>query len=218
MYLVVSSTRMELEPVMARQHDPELVGFLTTGVGPVEAAASLAGYLASHDQRQISAVVNIGLGGAYASSGLDLLDLCLAEQEFFGDIGICLENTIECLDPAFSPPLRFNLDPELLATAGQIITSAGFTTCIGNFVTVAAASGTVIRGSYLRDKFRAICENMEGAAVARVCQRFSVPCLEIRCISNLVIDRSEQCWRTEAAVAKGGAAVNALLEGLTNVC
>ena len=43
---------------------------------------------------------------------------------------------------------------------------------------------------------------MEGAAVARVCEKFSLPLLEIRCISNMVEDREVGRWKIQEACVK----------------
>jgi futalosine hydrolase len=41
---------------------------------------------------------------------------------------------------------------------------------------------------------------MEGAAVAMVCNTFKVPCVELRCISNMVEDRDTANWMLEDAI------------------
>jgi futalosine hydrolase len=214
MYLVVASTKMELEPVAALCRDSAGFDFLLSGVGPVEAAINLTEYLARVEPDHISAVINIGLAGGYPDAGVSPLAICLAEKEVFGDIGICLDERIDALDHSFSPPLEFKLNRQLLTAAANHLRDAGFDYHCGNFVTVSSACGTISRSEYMRDKFEAICENMEGAAVARVCQKFSLPCLELRCVSNMVVDRDDQQWQTQEAVAGCSAAVQAVLEGL----
>lgn len=214
MYLVVASTRMELEPLTAIFRDFAGFDVLLSGVGPVESAVNLTEYLASLETGHISAVINVGLAGAYPDSGISPLAICLAEKEVFGDIGVCMADRIDELDSSFAPPLEFKMNCELLTAAANSLHGSGFKYHLGNFVTVSAACGTISRSRYLRDKFQAICENMEGAAVARVCQKFSLPCLELRCVSNMVVDRSDQHWQTKEAIARCCAAVRAVLEGL----
>ena len=215
MLLVVSATKNELEPLQAVSRDLDKhLRFLLSGVGPIETALKLTEYLAAGEQQKPSAVINIGLAGAYPDTGLELLDICLAENEFFGDLGINISEKIEPLDCSFAPPTEFALDHQLLAVAGRSLERAGVKYRTGNFVTVSSTSGTVARGRYLQDKFQAICENMEGAALARVCQNFALPCLEIRCISNMVIDRGDQRWLTAEAAAACSQAVKIVLEGL----
>ena len=43
---------------------------------------------------------------------------------------------------------------------------------------------------------------MEGAAVAMVCKTFNTPCVELRCISNMVEDRNTADWMLEDAIDK----------------
>lgn len=214
MYLIVASTGMELEPLTNLYRDAAGVGFLLSGVGPVESAINLTEYLAGVEPSYISAVINIGIAGGYPDAGIDPLAICLAETEVFGDLGICMESGIDQLDASFAPPLEFTFDHQLLASAANCLREAGVQCHLGNFVTVAAACGTIDRSRYLRDKFGAICENMEGAAVARVCQKFSLPCLELRCVSNMVVDRDEQQWQAKEAVARCCAAVQLVLKRL----
>ena len=71
-----------------------------------------------------------------------------------------------------------------------------------NFVTVNCCSGTNERGEFLRKKHDAGCENMEGAAVVMACQNFNIPCIELRCISNMVEDRDTTKWQLSGAIGK----------------
>jgi len=205
---------MELEPIAARFSNADQIDFLLAGVGPVESAMNLTEHLTRLKPGLISGVINIGLAGAYPQSGPDLHDICLAEKEVFGDIGISLAESIAPLDSSFAPPGEFILDSDLFSGAANLLTGAGLKFHRGTFVTVAAASGLLSRGNYLRAKFGAICENMEGAAVARVCQKFALPCLELRCISNMVVDRQEQHWSVKEAVAICAQAAHVVIEGL----
>ncbi len=61
----------------------------------------------------------------------------------------------------------------------------------GVFLTVSACTGNIKRAKFLERKFKAICENMEGFAIAKSAQIFNVPTTEIRSISNIVTDRSD---------------------------
>ena len=150
MFLIVSATKTELDPLqsLTLEHNDHL-RFLLSGVGPVETALNLTEYLACSGREEISAIINIGLAGAYPDSGLELLDICLAENEFFGDIGIYVSEGIIPLDSSFAPPAEFALDHELLALASNSLEKAGIKHLSGNFVTVSSVSGTTDRGKYL---------------------------------------------------------------------
>lgn len=216
MLLLVTATEAELSPLTAAGL-PAGCATLLSGVGPVEATLSLSRHLAALD-RPPAALVNFGLAGGYPDTGLELLDLCLAEREYLGDLGVVLGEKILPLNPEFAPPLEFAGDPSLGDRAASLLSRAGLRARRGNFVTVSGTSGTLGRSRYLRDRFQAICENMEGAALARVCQVHGLPFLELRCVSNLVLDRDQQVWRASEAMALCGQALSRIAGGLADGC
>ena len=124
----------------------------------------------------------IGIGGAYPSSGLDIGDIAVAEKELYGDEGLMVKNGFFTMKeilgypendfPMFVPKKMRN----------SIVK--------GNFVTVSTCTGTLERGKEIEKKFNAICENMEGAAIAHICSLSGIPVSEIRGISNIIEDRT----------------------------
>ena len=146
----------------------------------------------------------------------ELLDICLAEREVLGDLGICLGDRIEPIaGRELRPPDTFSMNPGITGSGRQgTCCRHGFPDCTGTFVTVSCASGTARRGEMLARQHQGLCENMEGAAVARVCQEFGLPCLELRCISNLVEDRDTGRWQLQQACRKAGEATALVLAHL----
>jgi futalosine hydrolase len=202
MLLLVAATEGEIAPVRKALGQRDDVVFLVTGVGPLETTMHLTQLLARNAQK-IALVLNIGIAGAYLDSGPQLLDLCLAERESLGDFGICGNGEIIPFDRSdLQPPVQFDLRNPLLQTAAATLARHNMHHSKGNFVTVQCTSGTTARGLLLRDRYQAICQHMEGAAVARVCAEFKLPCLEMRCVSNLVEDRDVSKWRLAAAIEK----------------
>ncbi len=51
--------------------------------------------------------------------------------------------------------------------------------------------------------------------MARVCEQFSLPCLEVRCVSNMVEDRNRGNWKLGQACAEAGRAAAAIVKALT---
>jgi futalosine hydrolase len=134
----------------------------------------------------------IGVAGAYASSGLAIGDIVIGEKEIYGDEGLLLETGLQTLNTIGLPAAvigtvrYFNEFPlhvpeELRGHRHK-----------GAFVTISACTGTLKRGREIETKFGALCENMEGAAVAHVCLLNNVPAAEIRGISNVIADRAEK--------------------------
>lgn len=149
-----------------------------TGVGKTNAAVSA---LLTFQNFPVSKAVLSGIAGAYPLSGLNVGDIAVAEREIFADEGLL----INCEDSETSFVFINNEDfqlyiPEFLKNLRR-----------GTFLTVSACTGNLNRAKFLEKKFNAICENMEGAAIAKVAKIYEIPLLEIRSISNIVTDRTE---------------------------
>lgn len=202
MILIAAATENEIKPLRHFLTGKDQVEVFITGVGPVVTAASLSRHLTLHGSK-IDAVWNIGVAGAYADAGVNMLDICLARQEILGDFGICLQSEIASFPPGLdSTGKSFDLKSDMAALLKKIMSEQKIICKEVNFVTVNCCTGTTKRGEYLRQKFDAGCENMEGAAVAIVCQNHNIPCVELRCISNMVEDRDKTRWRLSDAVEK----------------
>ncbi len=219
MILALAATEIEISPLRRSLEggDARAVTFIT-GVGPVEAAVRLTRFL-SRERGAVTAAVNFGVAGGYIPAtgerGPGILDLYLAETEVFGDMGICYPDRIEPLPEDLTGKPCFSMDRGFLDRAVAICTGLGIEVKIGRFVTVAGISATTKRGAMLGGRLRGQCENMEGAAVARVCEDFALPLLELRCISNLVQDRDLARWRLQEACDKAAWAAAAIITNLT---
>jgi futalosine hydrolase len=177
-----------------------------SGVGKVNAAAAVALLL---DRFHPSLLVNCGCGGAYAASGLELGHLAIASSESYGDEGVETPDGWQDLDAMGIPLVSregsrcFNEIPLSLTAAERAVRLAealGVPCRRGKFVTVSTCSGTAARGRELGNRFNAICESMEGAAVAHMALLWGVTCLEVRGISNRVEDRDLSTWDLQGAV------------------
>ncbi len=176
------------------------------GIGKANAAAAATCLIERHQPERI---IVTGCGGAYAGSGLSVGDLAVASDELFGDEGtVTSEGWLDMRQmglPLFSEGGRswYNTIPlarHETEKIMQLADSHGLHLARGRFVTVSCCSGTRARGLELARRYQAVCENMEGAAVALVALRYGIPCLEIRGISNLVDDRDMSRWEIDRAV------------------
>lgn len=210
MLLLICSTENEYaELVKAGFADNEQMTCHVCGVGPVETTLALSSLL-SDTKNFFSQVILFGVGGAYRGSGLGLLDICVANQEILGDLGFCQgEGTQPFENVPFAPPHIFPLASVFLSRCQEILSSQRVPFRTGSFVTVSSASSTLRRGDFFFDRYGAICENMEGAAAARVCQHYSMPFFELRAISNIVEDRDQSTWQVQKAATR--AAISTVL-------
>lgn len=218
MILVVAATQMEMNALTAYS---EILGAKTNtlvcGVGPVEAAVRIGRYLCQQ-RNPVSLVVNFGIGGAYLrrQSQANMLDVCLATSEVLGDFGICLGEQMEYFSEQMVGLYRLALDEGWLETARKILEKHGHSVCCGDFVTVNSVSGSAVRGSVMAEAWNGLCENMEGAALARVLAEYRIPLIECRVISNMVVDRDRAAWEMEKACAKAGTVASLLVTELSS--
>jgi len=212
MLLIVTATDLEMAPIDRRLAGQSGWTPLVAGIGCLETAVCLTRFLSRNNT--IRAIINCGVAGAFVGAGPGLLDICLAETETLPEAGVLLADGVHPLD-TIRMPTQFVLDPTLLSTAMTTLVASGVNVWSGPFVSVLAVSGTLARGNELRSRHGALCENMEGAAVARVAQAFSIPCLEVRAVSNMVEDRDVSAWRLPEAIERCAEAVASLLPGLS---
>jgi futalosine hydrolase len=194
---------------------------IETGMGAVNTAQALTAALESS---RPTIVLQVGIGGAYTRSGLQVGDLAIASEEAYGDLGVVTPDGWQDADVIGIPVLRsgddfynrFPVDAELSVSAEQALLDADWPDGKpeirrGPFVTVQRCSGTKSVGDELADRFGAICESMEGAAAAHICKLYGVRFLEIRGISNQVVDRDLSAWAIPQAAERSQQAVLAFL-------
>lgn len=205
-------------------HDHPVV-LSVSGMGKVNAAHAATRLILDHAP---SCIANIGIGGAYPSSGLAVGDIAVAEQEIYGDEGVLLKDGFHGADFIGIPLLKKggkkffntfrpdNVLAEKAVRAAQLVTcySSLVTVAKGCFLTVSTCTGTKKRARELEERFGAICENMEGAAIAHVCSLYDVPFIEMRSISNIVQDRDRSRWNIKLAAENCQEAALALIRGL----
>lgn len=176
------------------------------GVGKINAAAATAVMI---DRYQPQLVINTGCAGAYIGSGLVVGNLAVASEEVLADDGVITADGWKDLRHMNLHSIEqgglscYNLLPlsrHASEKAMQLADYYGVFLMRGRFATVSTCSGTGKNGNELSQRWNAMVESMEGAAVAQVCLRCGVDCLEIRGISNLVEERDLKKWDIPLAV------------------
>jgi futalosine hydrolase len=171
-----------------------------SGIGKVNAAVATTLLL---ERFSPGLIINIGCGGAYRESGLQVGSLAVATAEVYGDEGVLTVDGWHSLELIGIPSVErkgnrysneFPLSMQAAGRVFQFASSLGLPVKRGKFITVSTCSGTTHRGDELCRRFGGICENMEGAAIAHVSLLYDTPCLEVRGISNMVEDRDISKW------------------------
>ncbi|MBI4839039.1 MAG: futalosine hydrolase [Nitrospirae bacterium] len=198
---------------------------MNTGIGKVNAAHSATALVGHYP---LKCIINSGAGGAYPHSGLGVGDIAVASKEIYGDEGVMSPSGWKDLREIGIPAVQagkkkffneFPLNKKLLHLAVHFaINAVRNKRCTkiksGNFVTVSSVTGVHKRALELGKRFNAICENMEGAAIAHVCAMYKIPMLEIRGISNIAGVRDKRKWNLKLASENCQNAVLEIIAGL----
>ncbi|NYE42233.1 futalosine hydrolase [Streptomyces fulvorobeus] len=184
---------------------------LAGGAGPAAAAASAAFALAAATV-PYALVVSAGIGGGFPPAPPG--SLVVASAVVAADLGA---ETPDGFVPVTG--LGFGRD-RYVPPASLVRTVASATGAVsGEILTVSTVTGSAARAEALLAAHPgAVAEAMEGAGVAEAAERFGVPVLELRAVSNAVGPRDRAAWRIgEALSALTGAfgKIAPVLEGWT---
>lgn len=212
--------RIGRKPAWTGRLDGVEVVLLPGGMGKTNAAHALTALL---ETQPVRGVIGFGIAGAYPGSGLGIGSVALATAAVYGDEGvqtpagwISTEGIGIPLWQAGESPIfnTFALDAARVERARAALSDAGFDVRTGPFVTVSCCSGTDALGGMMAERFPgALCEGMEGAALAHVAAIYQVPLLELRAVSNLVEDRDMARWHIREAAETAQAAVRVVVGG-----
>ncbi len=228
-------------PLVRPWHQGSLCGksvlLVEGGVGQVNTATALTLALTRHDP---DVILQFGVGGAYVRSGLEVGDLAIATEECYGDTGVltpegwmdlegmgfpmlpartCAQGHTGQTGRMYRQPLynRIPLDATRTEQIQRSLESglegrSSYQVASGPFVTVQQCSGVQAAGDTLAARYSGICENMEGASAAHVAEIYDIPFVEIRGISNRVVDRDLSRWDLPLAIRRCQRAVEQIVE------
>lgn len=216
--VIIAATKIEVDLIidqlsrkreLAIQGKSFYTGFIENGLRAVISLCGVGKTNAAHgatlliDRFKPDIVYNIGVAGSYPSSGLKIGDITIAEKEIYGDEGLITEDRKQkktCfftmdklgLPLAVINGINYYNEYPMLIPEGFKVQSSKFKIKTGNFITVSSCTSTLKRAREMQESFGAICENMEGAAVAHICALSGIPVVEIRGISNIIKDRKAE--------------------------
>jgi futalosine hydrolase len=227
--LIVSATAREIQPLLEhagltgqfpagtlRQAllGGHTVDFLVTGVG-IPLTLLHMGLAARNGNPDL--VINAGLAGSF-SEEYPPGTTALVVQEAFGDLGIALKGVFHSLevkglnDPDLFPFRKGILDIPVPKTIDAWLPAKRL-----KGLTVNAVNAGIIDKSLTVYCYDPDLETMEGAAVALFCLQYSIPCVEIRTISNRTTEPDSRQWDIPGAIGKLNQVVITLLDALTSI-
>jgi len=136
-------------------------------------------------------------------------DIVIAEKEIYGDEGLSSKDGFRTLNEILDVQNEF-----IMYIPEQLIEQKNK----GTFVTVSTCTGTLEKGKEIEKRFNAICENMEGAAIAHICAFSGIPAAEIRGISNIIEDRTAAPLNKADIIKAAENAQRFLLEHIGQAC
>ncbi|MFD7090202.1 futalosine hydrolase [Streptomyces sp. NPDC056652] len=179
-----------------------VVEVLAGGAGPAAAAVATATALAASPyDPPYDLVISAGIGGGFAPHA-PLGSLVVADTIIAADLGADTPDgylPVEELGfgrSVHAPPAALTARLSKVLDADPRVRSV-----LAPVLTVTTATGTAARTAELTARHpRAAAEAMEGFGVAEAAAAHSVPCAEIRAISNTVGPRDRASWRIGEAL------------------
>ena len=155
---------------------------LVTGVGMVNTTYALTKHLS---ENSYDLVINMGVAGCF-NSVIKIGDVVEVVEDSFSEIGF--ENGMEFEE--FSDFEITNTFKVKGKTNLQKVKGITVNTVHGN-------EASIVK---IVDRLNPDVESMEGAACFMVCEKFNIPCMQIRAISNKVEKRNKTIWDMPLAI------------------
>lgn len=201
----------ELQP-MLKQGGREGLIFLVTGIGPINAALAIGYSLGLNFGKTIEndplrAILYTGLAGAFDLERDPLRSIRIIRREIWPEYGLHDGTTVT--SRAFRFPLWARTEGDDIYDTVDLAGVEAISTrpypkeweeC--SSLTVAGVSASFNRRDSLWNTWRAQLENMEGFSAAYAALRASLPCVEIRAVSNKVGPRGRNEKDFPGALAK----------------
>lgn len=171
-----------------------------SGIGKVNAAMCATLLIASFN---VTHIINTGVAGGMRTD-LHIFDIVVSSDAMYHDF-----DTTEFGYPACTVP---GLESSIFAADAALVACAKAAYAEGNFdkkiVEGRIASGDIfVNSAELKERIRTLCNpacvEMEGAAIAHVCNLHNVPFVVIRCISDMA-ENTDEVYHEEKAASVSG--------------
>jgi futalosine hydrolase len=169
---------------------------LITAVGMVNTSIQLTKELM---RNKYDLVINMGVAGSF-SDAIKTGNVVEVVEDSFSELGF--ENGVEIEQFSdFELATKYSVEGK---TDLQKVKGITVNTVHGNEASIAE----------IANRLSADVESMEGAAIFKVCKGFSIPCMQIRAISNKVEKRNKANWNIPLAIQNLNIAVAQIIAEL----
>ncbi len=201
--LIVAATRQEVEHLFSVPDGQLAVGnsetsanykIFITGVGMVATAFELGRHLATH---QYNLAINLGICGSFDRS-LNLGDVVEVTSDILAELGAEDDEGFLPIEQLGFGESVFNATAAINSINGAGDDSLRLKTVQG--VTVNTVHGNEAHIVKTVNRLNPQVESMEGAAFFYACEKFNLPCLQIRAVSNYVEKRNRANWQIGLAI------------------
>lgn len=171
---------------------------LITGIGMLNTTFELTNYLSKNSA---DIVINLGIAGSFKKD-LIIGTVCEVINDTLSELGVENKDGFVTLKK-----LGFN-------TQNTFMTNPRTSLINVSSVTVNTVHGNKKSISNILQRLNPDIETMEGAACMMVCEKFNVPCLQIRSISNFIEERNKENWDIPLAVKNLNAEARKIISNL----
>jgi futalosine hydrolase len=189
--LLVAATNQEIKKDLFSSKD-----ILITGVGMLNTTLNLTAKLSSTNY---DLVINMGVAGSF-NSDIKIGKVVEVVEDIFSEIGF--QN-----GESFYEFINFEVKNTFVVDGRTNLKKV-------KGITVNTVHGNEDSIHKIIDRLNPDIESMEGAACFMVCNNFSIPCIQIRAISNKVEKRNTQNWNLPLAIENLNSEVKQIISEL----
>ena len=194
--LLAAATPQEIKPFLEKSKTHNSWDVCITGVGLMAATFSLTKALL---EKKYDFVLQAGVAGSF-DPAYPPGALAVVQKEYLGDLGaedhFVFKDIFE-LGLLGQDEMPFQKKALVNAMAGCPFQEMPPAVAA---ITVHTVSGHVPTIAARAEKFGAVLESMEGAALHYVCLKLGIPFLQLRAVSNFVEPRNRNNWQLPLAI------------------
>ena len=201
--VLVASTQFEIEPFLKEKRHMDV---LITGVGIASATYYLTKKLLHH---HYDLVIQAGVAGLFSNAtGVDLpqlTEVVAVSKDVFGDLGAYEGGQMKSVND-----LKLSNDFEWIRNETSLLHKLPYKKVKGITVNTVTDDQEIIGA--LEQKWNAVVESMEGAALHFVCTEKEIPFIQLRSTCNYVGERDKTKWHLSAAIENLNEAISQTIE------